>query len=95
MYTPIPVSHDPSKKLLYLLAKSKHGLLNVHKVDFLVLYFLVFVLLQFFYITFFNEQYKKNVNPLISRIFFAPHYYRLLLLGTRNCSPKGVHNNGS
>ena len=27
--------------------------------------------------------------------FFAPHYYRLLLLGTLTRSPKGVHNNGS
>ena len=95
MNTPIPISHDPSKKLLYLLAKNKHGLRNVHEVDFLVQYSLVFVLLQFFYIVHFLMNNIKKCKSSNIKNFFAPHYYRLLLLGTLNHSPKGVHNNGS
>lgn len=96
MYTPIPVSHDPSKKLLYLLAKSKYGLLNVHKVDFLVMYFLVFVLLQFFYIVhFLMNNIKKCKSSNIKNFFCTILLQTFAIIGTLNLSPKGVHNNGS
>ena len=38
----------PSTKLPYVLAKNSHDVLNVHKLDFAVLYFMVFVHYKFF-----------------------------------------------
>lgn len=50
---------------------------------------------NFFYIVHFLMNNIKKCKSSNIKNFFAPHYYRLLLLGTLTRSPKGVHNNGS
>ena len=46
-------------KLSYLLTYKSHGVLNVHRMDFLVLYFNVFVSTTNFSLTVVNEREKQ------------------------------------